>query len=278
MAFNFRNFFFGQLPIFYKLKDSYKDINDRGLLERYLEIFGLEIDENLNPLIDNYLNIIDPFETDPKFLTTLSYTLGSPPDLLNDPDAYAKLLAYIIQVYKIKGTKRAFELLFSLLGFNVSINELPPDKGLVFDSGNLLDDGNHLDSGCPPCSDYEILILPVLNPNTGNCPVPIFSTVNNTILDTFIKIIEFNQPINANLVGLINGGKVCEEVNLCIENTITISLIKGVTLDDGNTLDNSINLDDDIILDSDIQYFDCSGGILDDGIGFMVIEDNFIIR
>ncbi len=277
MAFSFQNWLFAKLPLYFKLNDTYKDVDDRGLLERYLEIFGLELDNNLKPQIDNYLDIIDPFTTDPKFLTDLGYTLGSPPDLLGDPDNYAKLLAYIISVYKIKGTARAYQLLFSLLGFNVSIIEYDPSATLLMDEGNIMDDGGIMDNGCPCCSDYEVIVNQLLNPdNNAGCINPSQGTVDQTILPTFIKIIEFNQPINAHLLGIVSGGQVCEAVDYCIQESIIIDTISVAAMDNSLIMDSGRKMDESIITSSTPISQDCSGP-LEGGIGFMQIENDFIV-
>lgn len=261
MAFNFQNFFFGQLPVYYKIKDTYKDANDRGLLERYLEIFGLELNEDIIPLVDDYLNIVDPLNLpDPKYLTTLGYTLGSPPDLLvGQPDSYAKLLAYIINIYKIKGTARSYELLFSLLGFNVTIIELPPDVPLFMDEGNIMDDDLLMDILCPSCSEYEVIVSPLLTDPTLSCQAPTYATVDNTILAQFIRIIEFLQPINAQLAGLVNGGLLCEVVDLCIHNEVQITTINLTTFDISLILDDSETMDTETTVLTTPFNFDCTG-------------------
>lgn len=279
MPFIFQKFLFRQLPLYFKVKDTYKDNNDRGLLERYLEIFGVEIDDEIKPQIDNYLSIINPFETDAKFLTTLGYTLGSPPDLLNDDAKYAKLLAYIISIYKIKGTAKSYESLFALLGFLVTISELPPSEPTLLDDSNILDEDNTeaetFDTGCPPCSEYEIIVSTLLTTG-GGCPPPTFGVVDNTILPTFIKIIEFNQPINAHLKGLINGGKLCENIDLCIHSLITIDTLLITALDNLLILDDSEIMDDYVLSSSQVVSEDCSGNPLPlGGIGFAEIENDF---
>ena len=53
------NFMFGRLPHYFKENDSYKDVNNEGLLERYLEIFCAEIDTEVSPYIDELLDITD---------------------------------------------------------------------------------------------------------------------------------------------------------------------------------------------------------------------------
>lgn len=258
MAFSLRYFFFGQLPLYYKVNDTYKDVDDRGLLERYLEIFGKEVDDEIFPKIENYLDIIIPLETPEQYLTALGFTLGSPPDLLNDPNLYAKVLAYIIQIYKIKGTARAFELLFQLLGYSITVVELPPSETVLLDSLNILDDGLTFDAGCPGCSGYEIIINTLLNPGEGDCDEQSHEAVDNTILATFIKIIEFNQPINADLMGLVNGGLVCEKLNLCVNNEVTYKVIAPLTLDGHHQFDFSLLVDDGEIINTKTAENGCN--------------------
>lgn len=265
---SFQKFLFGQLPLYYKIQDTYKDQNDEGLFERYLEIFGLELDQELMPLVDDYLRIVDPFDTDDKYLTTLGYTLGSPPDLLGNPANYAKLLAYIIQVYKIKGTARALQLLFSLLGFNISVVEYPPSQTVLLDDSNILDDNKTLDSGCPGCSDYEVVVNTLLTPGSSICSSSAYGVVTPQILPTFIKIIEFNQPINADLIGLINGGLVCEEIDLCVDSVINIVTMQSQTLDNSIILDDLEYLDGGDIIEAIPIYEACGGGGTGTGIGF----------
>ncbi len=271
----FQNFFFGKLPVYYKVEDTYKDDDGRGLLERYLEIFGLELDNDVMPKVENYLDIIDPFTTDPKFLNDIAFTLGSPPDLLGDPDKYAKVLAYIISVYKIKGTAQGFQLLFSLLGFNVSVVEYPPTATVLADESNIADDSLLADNGCPCCSDYELVVGPLLNSgNTGGCQPPTFTTVDQTILATFIKIIEFNQPINANLLGIINGGQVCEEVSYCLRSDVTLSVLQASNADNSLLADDNKKADNFQIMSSEVYSENCTGPVIG-GIGYMEIEDDF---
>jgi len=278
MAFNFQKFLFGQLPVYYKLKDTYKNNNDEGLLERYLEIFGLELNQEITPMVENYLDIIDPFTTDAKFLNDLAYTLGSPPDLLGNPNQYAKLLAYIIQIYKIKGTAKALELLFALLGFTISVIEFAPSATVYMDDSKIMDDGHIMDGGCPSCSDYEVIIHSLLTPSSATCQAPVYSTVNNTILATFIKIIEFNQPINAELRGLIAGGLLCEELNICMDNTLNLSLIQVQSMDNTFIMDNLEIMDNDNSITSVPVLEPCAGAPAPlVGIGFMRIGTTNII-
>jgi len=244
MAFQFKNFFFDQLPLYFLRNDSYKDSSGRGLLERYLEIFGLEVDEKIKPLIDNYLNIIDPLTVTPKHLYHLAYSLGNPPDIFKDPARYAKLLSYIVTIYKIKGTRESYRLFFALMGFNVTLIEHPYIEGYL-DSGFTLDNGLTFDTACPTCSEYSLIITTLLNPGAVSpCVQSQFTTLNQTTINLISAVVKFLEPINAKLRDLVNGGLVCEYVSFCYEDNVTLILV------DGNSYDSSVILDDLNIMDN----------------------------
>jgi len=245
----FKNFLFDQLPLYFLRNDSYKDSQGRGLLERYLEIFGLEIDNKIKPLADNYLDIIDPTTVTAKHLSHLAYSLGNPPDMFqNNPAQYAKLLEHIVSLYKIKGTIESYQLFFFLMGFTVTIIEFPEDVSAQFDIGHIEDDIRIFDSGCPGCSDYSLTINQLLGGATGGCQAPLFATLNQTIVDLILEVVKFIEPINARLVGLISGGLVCEEVSFCYEEDVNLFIIDPNALDDALILDDAEIMDDPSIL------------------------------
>ena len=139
---SFPKFIKDRLPNYFHDYDTYKDSNGEGLLIRYLSIFGDEIDQEISPTIECFLNIIDAQNTDAKFLVHLSDVLGNPPDIFGNDEMYRNLLSYIVSVYKIKGTKPAYELFFSLLGFDIELEEIPLDDQFIdYDTGGEYDTG-----------------------------------------------------------------------------------------------------------------------------------------
>src|SRR4051812_29888331 len=121
MAFTFTGWIFKQLPYFYKEQDTYKDFQGKGLLERYLKNFEDEIEENLHPYLRDFVDIFDTINTDAKYLPYISYFLGEPPSANGDITVYRKILAYAVQIAKIKGTAQSYKLLFNLYGLEVDI-------------------------------------------------------------------------------------------------------------------------------------------------------------
>ena len=116
----FKNFLFKRLPTYFKRFDSNKDLQGRGTLERYMGILGEELDEEIVPLIENYLDVVDAQVSPERFLIHLSDTLGNPPDISQNLAEYRNILSFIVSYYKIKGTEAAYQLFFSLLGFNIT--------------------------------------------------------------------------------------------------------------------------------------------------------------
>jgi phage tail-like protein len=192
MAFNFKNFIIGNLPYYIIANDSYKDSEGKGLLERYLGVFSDYIDEDIYPQIKDYLNVIDASICDEKFLNHLSDVLGNPPDIFKNEQQYRNLLSYIVSVYKIKGTRDAYELFFSIIGFKIEIEEIQPDlETFIYDGEGLYDNPIEYDNGrCQACSTYNIQFFPLLGDGSA-------LNLNDIIL--LQAAIDFNEPINANL-------------------------------------------------------------------------------
>lgn len=192
---------FLNLPDYFHLEDNIKDSEGRGLLERIFQIIGDEIDQEITPEIDCYLRIIDAQRCEDKFLIPLSDSLGNPPDIFGDDDMYRNLLSYICSVYKIKGTKKAYQLFFSLMGFNVDLIEIEPEgvtEEALYDNGGIYDSDNlkaiYDQAFCKQCSEYDL----ILYQNTEETPI-----WNEKLYQRVLSAITFNEPINARLRNLI---------------------------------------------------------------------------
>lgn len=112
------------LPPYFRDRDSYKDENDKGLLERFLIIIGEEITDDsdraisLLPNITNILDIIDVDYTRTVFLDYIFEFLGSPPqnyqtptiegEYLHQPPYYVWYLEYNIPLENF--TKLGYKL------------------------------------------------------------------------------------------------------------------------------------------------------------------------
>lgn len=193
----FAEYIFGLFPHYYKQYDSYK-IGGKGLLERFLETLGGELDDETMKFLDEdnneyYLNNLDPLLADINLLPHLMDELSNPPKILTDNTSYRKLLKYIVSLYKIRGTKRSYVLYFELLGFTIDLIEHAPDPIIpyIYDSIFIYDNGVLYDSvGCIYCSDYSIIIQ-------GNY------VITQAIINQIALIISFNEPINARMLNMI---------------------------------------------------------------------------
>jgi hypothetical protein len=187
------NYLFGLLPAYFKENDSYKNGNNEGLLERYLENFCNEIDQQVVPYLDNIAYIVSAQDlssypgTNPnRFLTHLGDVLGNPPDINKDDTYYRILLAHAIMIYRAKGTKKALAYYLGLLGYQITTLSETIGAGLKYDNSLLFDNGLYFDSGCVLCSSYTLLIgdLPgtaVKNPDAARL------LLIKTSIETFIN-------------------------------------------------------------------------------------------
>jgi len=213
----FREYLFDKLPYYFLNQDTYKDSEGRGLLQRYLTLFGDYLDEYVIGEIECYLNIIDSSLTSSKYLTDLSATLGNPPDIFKDENKYRNLLHYISSVYKIKGTLESYKLFFSILGYDIILTEIPIpnilDSEKVYDATGQYDNGNIYDADkCQPCSEYDITFIPVNGQVTG---------VSEDTLSKINQSIQFNEPINAKLRYLTMGIQLTDNFGISITDSST---------------------------------------------------------
>jgi len=233
----FRDWFFNKLPAYFKQEDSYKDANGEGLLERYLRIYGLEIDEEIIPQIENYLDIIDPLICDEKFLNLIAYQLGNPPDFFGNTSLYRKFLSIIIQIYKIKGTRKSYIQLFALLGYTVDLIMFYPTDS-VYDNEEIYDDEPLVlyDDVCGTCVPYFILFYPE-DTDCQNPQVYYIPEVGPDIWQLFRRVACFLEPINAKLLGIIPTLPICEKVSLSISEQVIITIEDQIYYDDNNEYD-----------------------------------------
>jgi len=192
------------LPDYIIDEDSLKDGQQKGFIQRYMEIFGLELDEFYYSQVTEVTDQIDPFTARVEMLEYIGFTLGDIPNLTNSEAAYRRFLSHIISIYKIKGTIRSFEAILYTLGVDTIVTEIVPG-GILYDNGITYDSGQQYDRDCEPCSDYD---LDITGPNT------ITADLYNAILGAIALV----EPINADLATLTYNLEVVEP--LFIEVTI----------------------------------------------------------
>ncbi len=266
----FKTFFFDRLPFIYKKRDTNKNFDplqlDRGTLERYLEVFGEEIDEKVSDDIDDYLDIINPLLSDAKFLNLNAYQVGNPPDIFQDETMYRALLSNILAIYKVKGTFLSYEIFFKIMGFNVIITEIPLLTVIYDDNFTYDQDDVNYDEQCQPCSFYDIAFG---TPN--NAPV------SQTTLDILKSAIFFVEPINAVLKELIQLLTFEDEVNYCPQENLTLTNINLLLYDTANTYDAGNTYDQETVGSPTIIIVQCDSPPLE-GVDYWEIENDFIVQ
>ena len=163
----FRDWIFSLFSQDIHVRDT-NPVNGKGLFQRYIEIFGDEIDETIKDKIGDFPNLIKVLDTDAKYLVYLAEMMGNPPTMFYDDTKYRKFLRYFTDIVKCKGTKKSYELLFGILGCTIALEYIPlpvmkydwmgstgdeaPHILLKYDTGGLYDEE------CPTCSQYDLFI------------------------------------------------------------------------------------------------------------------------
>lgn len=173
-----------------------RDASGRGLKERFIGALGAEFDEQLLPLIDGFLdNCIHPETAMAKFVPYLEQQMGVNFTVSDELAVRRKLVAWAPRLVRIKGTKRSYEVLLKLMGFDsVEIIEHFPVSG--FDSTRTLDDDERtFDSGACGCLEYSLLL-------SG-------SIVLSEEVKAWIRsVIVWCEPIHARLRDILYNGQV----------------------------------------------------------------------
>jgi len=183
--------FFG---VYAKRQDTYKDVNGKGVKERYQESLGWEYDDDVSDLIDNLLNnIIVPATMKSNIIPLAEYNLGGIVVPLNNDNLRRKILRFAQRLYDIKGTLRGYIVLFNMIGITSVIIDLLSGTGTL-DSGPLDDPNRTLDSnnGCG-CIKYNLVL-------SGSI------SINDDVISAIYKIVDFNNPINAEVVQITYNG------------------------------------------------------------------------
>lgn len=231
------DFFFSFLPAYYKINDTYKDGEGRGLLQRYLSAFDPVVLDVVFPNIENYLDITDAQTCNPKYLVHIADALGNPPDVFGDDNKYRNLLSYIVTVYKIKGSIASYKLFFDILGFYSEIDEIPLlNKTSLYDNGGEYDSDEFLSEYdrnlCQTCSYYDITLYYKDIDNYN---------IDQTIINNIREAIKFNEPINARLRNLTIGIRLRDSMDIeILDNDITTEYIIPPIYDDGNEYDDGL--------------------------------------
>lgn len=182
----FKDYLTNLLPDYIRDQDSYKDVNNKGFIVRFLEIFGEELDDEFYSKIEGWLVNINPLTSDSSYLDYFAVMLGDIERVITSEHDYRRFLTYLMSIYKIKGTKKSYVSMLRSIGLETVVNELIPDGNNYDDPLVAYDDSAiAYDVDNAPCSDYELVITGP--PITGE----IYRLIN--------LLVDLIEPINARL-------------------------------------------------------------------------------
>ena len=217
------------LPFYYKDKDTEK-VNNKGILERFLEICGDYFTDNIKSTIDNSLEILNIETTSQEYLSWLWDLLGqipfarkplvAPLNLTVEQQRY--LIKYSNELLKIRGTKKFFEIMFKI--YSNSYNNLnlisieSEDFGWEKDFKNNSDiirpylDMLYFDDNVAKFDEYY---------NIKQCINVTFNITCNNVSESLQKaikaFIDRFVPFNVNPIVIINGIDTSETYDLVLE-------------------------------------------------------------
>lgn len=215
----FTKYIFNLFPSKVRKEDSYKWPDGRGFLQRYLSAFEDELDANVLPYIDNVLDLVDALKVDSKYLADLSYNLGSPAQVDSSLQTYRLVLEYAVAMWRVKGTKKSYKMLFDLMGLEVDIIEGEVKAGITYDQpGVNYDAGYTYDQDFAYCSKYKI----AYNSKADTTNPFVHNPVDNSTINLAQKIISQIEPINARFDGFIRRIRLREVVDITINESYSI--------------------------------------------------------
>lgn len=185
------NIFFKLFGNYDKEKDSNKDAEGKGTLERLNLALARDLDTTVYPKITYLIeNVLQPAVCFARYIPFLEKGYGNHTLFLSaDIETRRKIQKYLLRFYTIKGTIKGYKILFNLLGFEASITEFWGE--FTFDSPVTFDDPERrFDMQCMGCSKYCINLTRI----GGGSEEPTDAEVTG-----ILNIISFNEPINARL-------------------------------------------------------------------------------
>lgn len=245
----FKDYVIERLPEYIVQEDSYKDVDGKGFIVRFLEIFGEELDDEYYNKIEELQDQLSPGTCEAKFLDYFAVMEGDFAVELNNEHDYRLFLQYLLSIYQVKGRKLSYEAILGALGLTIVLNEVEPAP-VTYDSGILYDDPDvFYDTNCEPCSDYS-LEIEGLNP------------ISPSLYQKILELIALVEPINAHLTGITYNGseitalyievEIDENGDLIYNNDVDPDLI--LTLVDGDLHIDGPNADRYILVDGDLYF------------------------
>lgn len=195
-----KDYFAGLLPDYILVNDSYKDGGGKGFVRRFVEILGEELDDyHLEKIESISTEYVPSTVTNPVYLEYFATLIGDIPRVLTDDTQFARLIEFMLSIFKIKGTIKSYKSLLTALGHTtVTIEELEPSENLYDDPEILYDDPEVLyDESCATCSEYNVNITTSIDLTGDN-----YKRVADCIallepINAKLKVVNWNgDPVN----------------------------------------------------------------------------------
>ncbi len=260
-------FIWDKFPDYFSEHDTNKDVDGKGSFQRYLSIFGLELDDQVIPGLESFIDNMDPSSAVEYLIPNVAFQLGTPDDILGDLDKYRILLISLLEIKRLKGTFRSYRMLFSILGLSCVITEKFLDDNQYDDEVKTFDDEATIydnDMCQATCIHYDITY--------DNLPGETIAPLSEDLeLKLRALIIELVEPSTAEL-DYLNGPVLAKNLHIINNSTVTIRYLdvdlNTVDLADNDTEDTVLPIGSHIIIESEEtqQYYYTLNGVDSDSI------------
>ena len=195
MSFSLKNRIFKLFGSYIEEKDSYKNSQGKGILQRYNEIVGEDYDLGTGEAIKNLMNLVYvPATVKSELIPYLQDMMGAAVYLGTGDDIKRKLIRYGNKINNLRGTRPGFEILFKFLGFNSSVI-------IEHLAGGSFDDGNIDFTYTPLTFDENVRTFDTTCPSCSDISIQLFGTIDLTddVLKAIYRIVDYNKPIDVNI-------------------------------------------------------------------------------
>lgn len=201
MDFKLKTRFFEYFGKDAKVRDTFKDVNGKGISERYHEALGEGYDDDVSDLMDNFIDrTMVPKQMASQLIPLMEWMLGSPVVVTDAVAMRRRIIQFSQQIYNIKSTALSYEILLRMLGFaTVTIQEFVITSG--FDSDFTFDEESRVFDGSDKnCTEYTVSLTGVI-------------IITDAVNAAVFRIIEFLEPVNADLREVLYNGAPIEPVS-----------------------------------------------------------------
>ena len=197
MTWKYKDRIFSLFGSWYAQTDSYKDVDGKGIFERYQELFGDDLDDLVTKLENTVQSLVSPSSFLLPYYRFLIAHMGCTLQVGSAEDLKRRMLKVITTLYDHRGKVSNYTYCFDLLGITFNFELLFPDVIKGWDSPLAFDDDDRLFDSWDIVENNDVSIVLY-----GDAPF------TAELWDAIVSILNFNTPYYMRLRRVIYNGMV----------------------------------------------------------------------